>query len=418
MTTSRIPDDVLEATVEAYEAAGRVQVATALALGIARQTLQNRLRHAAERGLMGFAPVLPGFRISQTTRTPNGDFVQQKPERGGVFEMPAGQEVRGVSALLDPDGREVIKWVKTGPAAPTAVDVAETLKAAFADYQPAAVPVPAPALVRDELLTLIPCNDWHIGMFAWERETDANWDLRIAESVIGAGIEEAIDRSPASGLAIVLGGGDLTHADNNQNRTEKSSNQLDVDGRHQKVVETAGALMVRTIDASLRKHGRVIVRNLKGNHDKESAPAIAWFLRAWYRHEPRVAVDLDQSLFFYHQFGKVMLGATHGHEAKLADMPGIMAHRRAAMWGSTLFRYAHGFHVHHKSKLATEGGGVVMESHQAPIPQDSWHYGAGFLSGRSLQTITYHRDFGEASRVRVAMLDAANDNDTAERAAA
>lgn len=166
------------------------------------------------------------------------------------------------------------------------------------------------------------------------------------------------------------------------------------------------------LSAALRRNARVIVRNLKGNHDEETAPAIAWFLRAWYRNEPRVEVDLDQSLFFYHQHGLVMLSATHGHEAKLKDMPGIMAHRRAEMWGATKFRYAHGFHVHHQSKMATEGNGVIMESHQAPIPQDSWHFGSGFLSGRSLQTVTYHRAVGEIGRVRVAMLDgvAANDN--------
>jgi hypothetical protein len=216
----------------------------------------------------------------------------------------------------------------------------------------------------------------------------------------------------------VLGGGDLTHADNNMNRTSRSSNPLDVDGRHQKIIETAAMLMVHTIDEALKRNKHVIVRNLKGNHDEETAPAIAWFLLAWYRNEPRVTVDVDQSLFFYHQFGKVMIGATHGHEAKLTDMPQIMAHRQAEMWGATRFRYAHGFHVHHKSKYATEGGGVLMESHQAPIPQDAWHFGSGYVSGRSLQSITYHRDFGEIGRVRVAMLPkAANDNQQKREAA-
>jgi transposase len=417
MTANRTPDDVLAAAVAAYEAAGRSQTAAALAVGVSRETMQRRLRYAAERGLMGLAPVMEGYAIKSVASRQDGAWVKQTKQAGDVFALPSGQEVKGVSALLDPDKRVVMEWVKTGPAAPHAVDIAETLKAAFADYQPAAAVSVAPAAANDNLLTLIPCNDWHIGMFAWERETDTNWDLKIAEAKIGAGIEDAIGRSPPSATAIVLGGGDLTHADNNQNRTTKSANQLDVDGRHQKVIETAGALMVRAIDAALRRHGRVIVRNLKGNHDTETAPAIAWFLHAWYRFDPRVTVDLDQSIFFYHQFGKVMLAATHGHEAKLVDLPQIMAHRRAAMWGATLFRYGHGFHVHHKSKLGDEIGGVSLESHQAPIPPDSWHYGAGYLSGRSLQTITYHRDFGEHSRVRVAMLDADNDNRRQEAAA-
>ncbi|MBY0253727.1 MAG: hypothetical protein K2X54_20495, partial [Methylobacterium organophilum] len=84
----------------------------------------------------------------------------------------------------------------------------------------------------------------------------------------------------------------------------------------------------------------------------------------------------------------------------------VMAARRPEDWGLTKFRYGHGFHIHHKRLLGFEAGGVVTESHQAPVAQDAWHHGAGFLSGRSLQTITYHRAFGEVSRAREAILDA------------
>jgi len=101
-----------------------------------------------------------------------------------------------------------------------------------------------------------------------------------------------------------------------------------------------------------------------------------------------------------------MLGATHGHTVKIAKMPGIMAARCAEDWGATKFRYVHGFHLHHSAKTATEGDGVICEIHQAPIPQDAWHYGSGFISARSLQAITYHSEYGEIGRVRTAILDA------------
>ncbi|MCG7507039.1 helix-turn-helix domain-containing protein [Mesorhizobium retamae] len=389
-------------------------------LGCAYSTLQNRLKRAAERGLVKpGTETMPGYVIKSLTETPRGTFTKQVKEHGGPFEVPQGHIVKGVSSLVDGDGRVVLQWNKTALER-SPVDLAEVLKKAFEGYEPAAPVSEPPAYCDDALLTLIPCNDWHVGMFAWHRETDTNWDLKISEREIGRGIEDAIARSPRAGTAIVLGGGDLTHADNHNNETERSHNKLDVDGRHTKTVEVAGRLMARTIDAALRHNGRVIVRNLKGNHDKETAPAVAWYLAAWYRNDPRVYVDLDLSLFFYHQHGKVMLAATHGHEVKLRDMPQVMASRRAEMWGATKYRYAHGFHVHHKSGFVTEGGGVVCESHQAPIPADAWHYGAGFSSGRSLQTITYHSGMGEISRVRVAMMDtpvAANDNQPERRAA-
>ncbi len=85
----------------------------------------------------------------------------------------------------------------------------------------------------------------------------------------------------------------------------------------------------------------------------------------------------------------------------MAKMPGIMAHRRAEDWGQTSFRYVHTFHVHHASVI--EEGGVRAESHQAPTAQDAWHFGQGFLSGRSLCGIVYDRERGEVGRSTVAI---------------
>lgn len=407
MPTPPITDEHIARTV-AERTNHETNQECAAALGLSESTVRRHLALAAERGLLGTDPVLPGFAIKSVASKVGDAWVRQVKEHGEEYQTPDGHSVKGESALVAADGRLIQKWVKTkNEYSPQ--DIVEILKSAFADY-PQAMPIAKPAATSRDLLTLIPCNDWHINLLTWGRETGQNWDLKIAERVIGDGIDEAIDRSPASGLAIVLGGGDLVHADTNDNRTAQSGNVLEADGRHQKGIEVAQRLKVRTIDRALEKNDRVIVRVLRGNHDEYSAVAIAYFLQAWYRNEPRVTVDVDPSLFFWHRFGRVMLGATHGHTVKLKDMATIMAHRRAEDWGATRFRYVHGFHIHHSSKYATEGGGVISESHQAPIPQDAWHFGAGFLSGRSLQTITYHSEYGEISRVRVAMLDAANDN--------
>lgn len=415
MPTPPLTDELAQQAADAFAQHG-TKSAAADALGLARNTFCSRLNVAAERGMCGTSPVMPGFAIKQVSSQKDGAWIKQTKAPGEEYEVPAGHSIKGESALVDADGRQVLKWVKTR-AEPTAIDVAETLKTAFADWEPASLAAPAPEMADADLLTLVPCNDWHVNLLTWGRETGENWDLKISERVIGGAIEDAIFRTRPAGTAIVLGGGDLNHSDNNENRTARSGNVLDVDGRHQLGLEVAGRLMVRAIDAALRNNGKVIVRILQGNHDEHTAVAIAYFLLAWYRNEPRVTVDADASLFFWHRFGSVMLGATHGHTVKLKDMASIMAHRRAADWGATKFRYVHGFHIHHASKFQTEGNGVIMESHQAPIPQDAWHFGAGFLSGRSVQTISYHRAYGEVSRVRVAILDAANDNTKLEAAA-
>jgi transposase len=399
----------------AYQEHGSYRKA-AKALGLGKETLRESLMRAAEQGKLGTDPVLPGFAIKSVASKQGEAWVKQTREHGAVFDLPAGHQVKGVSALVDAEGRTIQSWIKTREKV-SAVDIAETLKEAFKDYAPAASPIPAPTNAASDLLTLTPLADFHVGLFAWRGETGTNWDLKLAERVIGDAIEDLVSRSPASGNAIVLGGGDLIHADSNENKTAKSGNVLQVDGRYQKVLMTACRLVVRAVDAHLVRHTKVTVRILPGNHDEHASVAVAYFLLAWYRNEPRVTVDVDASMFFWHRFGKVMLGATHGHMAKMADMPSIMAHRRAEDWGATVHRFIHCFHLHHSAKISTEGNGVISEVHQTPTPQDAWHYASGFLSGRSMQSISYHRLFGEISRVRVAMIDAANDNEPMEMAA-
>lgn len=404
MSAAPLSDESATEAATLYRKHGS-QAKAAFAAGVSRATMQNRIHVAAQRGLLlDVAPAMPGFRISRVNNGPNGRSIEQKPDHGAAFEVPAGHVIKGVSALVDADGREIVKWYKTKEGVFDPTQVIEWAKHAFADVKPAK-PIKQPAVASTDLLTLIPMADWHVGMFGWGKEVGQNWDLKIAEKVIGEAIEDIVARSPASAQAIVLGGGDLLHADNKENQTANSGNALEVDGRWPKVLQAAERLAVRTVDAALRRHGRITVRILPGNHDEHSAVAVTHFLLAYYRNEPRVTVDDDPSLFFWHRFGEVLLGATHGHTVKIDKMPSIMAHRRAKDWGVTRFRYVHGFHLHHKEKTVTEGEGVVTEVHQAPIPQDAWHFGKGFLSGRSLQTITYHRKAGEASRLRVALLD-------------
>lgn len=411
MSATPLTDEELLDAVRALHAANGVKADAARALNLDRGTYRHRLEVAARRGLLGTDPVLPGFEIREvTTRRGRdgdkiGETIRQGPEREAhPFEPPEGMQLAFGTYQRDADGNVIQDWVRYKPGQMTVEQVINIARKALTEFEPAAHPRPAPTVSEDRL-TLIPCADWHVNLLAWSRETGENWDLKIAEKVIGEKIEDVVLRSPLSAIGVVLGGGDLLHADTNDNRTSKSGNALDADGRHEKGLEAAIRLMVRTIEAALERNRSVIVRILKGNHDEYSSVAVVYYLAAYYRNEPRVIVDTDPSLFWRYRFGNVLLGATHGHTVKLGEMPGIMAHRRAKDWGDTRYRYAHGFHIHHKTKQVTEGEGVVCESHQTPVAQDAYHFGSGYLSGRSVQTITYHRDTGEESRVRAAIPD-------------
>jgi hypothetical protein len=110
-------------------------------------------------------------------------------------------------------------------------------------------------------------------------------------------------------------------------------------------------------------------------------------------------------LFWWLRFGKVLLGATHGHEATPKEMPGLMAMRRPEDWGASQFRYVHTFHLHRSELRVATHNGVPCEVHETPIPKDGWAYGKGFQSGRSVQSITYHRETGYRSRCVETIVD-------------
>lgn len=365
---------------------------------------EEQKRESARRGGLGYDPVLPGYEIKSVSsqRDSGGnlekEWIKQDREHGSEFEIPSGHIVKGVSALIDGDGRTIQQWIKTKEGDIDPSDFVAELEAHFATFGPSAEPLPSRQLNYEDQLALYPFADPHFGLYCWKGETAANWDLNISVQVIRDTFERVVSRTPPTKKALLLFGGDNLHADSNENKTARSGNVLQVDGRYPKVLLTACETGVWIADRLLKNHEEVEIIVLGGNHDEHAAFALAFFLHAWFRNEPRAKVDISPSLFRFREFGKVMLGMTHGHMAKIKDMPSIMAARQSEMWGRTIHRYVHGFHVHHNSRQQDEIGGCAVETHQIIAPQDAWHFGMGFLSGRSLKSITYDRVLGERGR--------------------
>lgn len=412
MPTPEIPYETLIEAVASYRAHGDNQSATAASLGIARQTLQNRLRRAAERGLMGTQETLPGYAIKSIAEKVGDAWVKQVKEHGPEFQVPEGHAVKGVSALVDAEGRLVQQWVKTREDS-RPEDLRAAITAMFADHVPATLTA-APSHTSGEILTVYPIADLHLGLYAWAKETGASYDVDISSDLLRGTVQNLVGRAASSEEAIVLDLGDFFHTDSSKNQTSRSANPLDVDTRYARVLQVGYELIVRAIELALQKHKHVTYRKLPGNHDDETSLMLAISIAAHFRNEPRVTVDTDPSRFFMRRFGKVMIGATHGDMLKMADLAGFMATNWAKEWGETEFRYGFTGHIHHdRSRVAN---GVKVESFNTLAAKDAWHAGMGFTSPRTAVAITLHKDFGEVDRLTVSLPmlarpTAANDNE-------
>ena len=318
-------------------------------------------------------------------------------------DEPEGMQVKGISRFVDSDGNITAEWRKYDRNKVDAEAIIARLENAFTNI-PKAPKIAKPAKVVEYLLSLFPLAFLHLGLLAWGEDVWDDWDTSIAVEKYRDCMERVAQGTENATHGIVLGGGDLLHADSYKPFTPASGNILDVDSRWSKVLDTAIELMVYQIDIARQKHETVTVRILPGNHDETSAIAVSRALAAWYRNDDRVSVDKDPSLFFFHLFGKTLLGSTHGHACKLTDLPLVMANRRPQEWAAGVFRYVHGFHIHHKNQYAWEQGGCLGETHQSPAVQDAYHHGKGYISGRSMQSITYHKEYGEWARAPRVMI--------------
>lgn len=382
----------------------------AKSVGVSRDALTRRVKLAFKRNLdkrWKDAVVAPGFEVRSEGHQldEEGDIrfstVRTQHETPGEFEMPPAWAVEKSTVQVDGEGNLLQQWLRIKPDVREAMSVLDALQE-LAPQLVGNFEAPArsydPEGVAEQCLTLRPLPDLHLGMYAWGRETGEAWDLKRAMACFKATMTEVDRFTPKSKVGVVLGGGDLIHADNKNNQTDRSKNALDVDTRFSKVTEEAMKLLVFQVELSRCKHEQTVVRILPGNHDELFASAAAWYLHAWYRNQADVTIDVDPGDFWFYEWGNVMLGANHGHKVKMTELPRIMATYQREMWGRTKVAYAHGFHIHHKNQVVFEEGGVVGETHQAPIPQDAYHHGAGYKSGRSLCSITYHREKGETGR--------------------
>jgi len=358
--------------VELYSELGNVR-AVASEMGICHQNVSRTLRMLKKRA-------------AKSGIAPEADMTHPSAE---------GFNIKGVSTYYDQDGQVKGQWVKTQNSGHSYEEVAEVFTEALGDFQPIGN-ISTPDVVDDDILAVYPMGDPHIGMYAWAEESGEDFDLKIASEDLRRATNALVDRSPPSKTGLILNLGDFFHSDNQQNRTARSGNALDVDGRWAKVLKTGIDLMIEITLSALEKHEKVIVKNIIGNHDDHSSIFLGLAMEKFFHDEPRVFVDVVPSKFWYYKFGKVLIGSAHGDTAKPDKLPQIMASDRAKDWGETEFRYWYTGHIH--SRNAIEFVGCTWESFRNLAPNDSWHAGMGYRSGKDMNCIILHKEFGEVGR--------------------
>lgn len=270
-------------------------------------------------------------------------------------------------------------------------DTLERIKAAFVDMPPAD-PVAAPETVLDDLCTVYPIMDAHVGMHAWARETGGDdYDLKHAAADMRHAFAKVLAITPASQRAVLIVGGDYFHSDDTRAETPASKHKLDMDGRFFKVLDVGIGILAETIHRLLQKHRDVLVKVLRGNHDPHSHLTLTFALAERYRDDPRVTVDKDPRDLFMHQWGRCAIFAHHGDKGKPQQMA-LYLSDVCPFWSEARHRHYLTGHVHHDQ--AKDFGPLRWESLRAFCPPDAYAASMGYGGRRALQSLTFHRQDG------------------------
>lgn len=304
--------------------------------------------------------------------------------------------VKGVSSYYNRDGELSGQWVKTTlDNEKLEATIREAIEALTSDVK-RVKPVASPKRTHAELCNLYTLTDTHIGARCWKPETGADWDLQIAEEVLTGGFQTLIETSQSAEIGIINVLGDFLHFDSLQAVTPQHGNILDGDGRYSKVISVAVRVLRHVVATALRKHNKIKVVIMEGNHDQASSVWLRHLFSLLFENEPRVTVMNFELPYFAMRHGKTMLGFHHGHIRKNEQLPILFAAQFSDIWGATSKRYIHTGHRHCQEER--EHPGIHVIQHPTIAARDAYAARGGWLSDRAITSITYHSEHGESAR--------------------
>jgi UDP-2,3-diacylglucosamine pyrophosphatase LpxH len=251
---------------------------------------------------------------------------------------------------------------------------------------------------RAGLWQVLVVSDTHFGNRSWRGTTGSDWDLAIAERVVGDAAGELLavgdTHKPARRTVALLG--DLFHVDT-PSGTTTSGTPLERDGRLQKMLDVGTTTILRIIERSAETVPTDVVL-VHGNHDESLSWAFHRLLLERYRSDKRITIDGNYTGRKYLSHGRNLLGFAHGHRAK-KKLPQLMAIEAASQWAACPYREYHTGHYHSTaaewSRPIETIDGVLVRTAPSLCVADDWHASLGFLNARqAMETHLYAFDGG------------------------
>lgn len=247
-------------------------------------------------------------------------------------------------------------------------------------------------LVKEGLMLEVPICDLHLGKLSFDMETGEDVNAQILEERFLHVINDFANRVKNEKIEQIIFqvGQDFFNSDTVDNTTVKGTKQ-DNDLRWNLLFLKGVELLVKGIDI-LSEVAPVNVFYVAGNHDKMSSYHAVVALHGWYKNDKRVNVDLDPKTRKYIEFGKCLIGFSHG-ETEKSRIEDIMQVEAKEAWGRTIHHEWHLGHLH--SEIVKCKNGLMLRRIPTVTGTDAWHYESGYIGNvKKAQAFVWHKEYG------------------------
>lgn len=365
------------------------QAKAAKSLGIARSTLQERLKKAEH---------------------------SQMEREAGVIGFPA-EEVKSYWIKSDTGSYYVKRDTEVNYN-----DMREQFLEFAANHAPQYSEIKH---IPGEHLLVIDPADIHFGKLSVAEETGTDYDIEIAAKRLRLGVTRLLSKARGFGIEkiVFVLGNDFLHVDNPHNTTTSGTRQ-DHAGMWWQAYKAAKKAYIGAIE-EMTQVADVHLIHCPSNHDYGSGWMLSDSICSWFSKHPNVIVA-DGSVSIAHrkyvQYGANLLGFTHNDGAKESDLPSLMQYDAREAWGQSTFGYWYLHHTHHKDrksygktpvKIEKDYLGITVirsitrvdpkqnvfvEVVRSPSPPDSWHDRNGFLNLQAMEAFIHHYRDGQICR--------------------
>jgi transcriptional regulator with XRE-family HTH domain/UDP-2,3-diacylglucosamine pyrophosphatase LpxH len=258
--------------------------------------------------------------------------------------------------------------------------------------------------------------DAHIGMYAWNSTTRADWDVDIACNRIFNSIDSITSEiAPYNIKTTVMAiGNDFMHFDSVRNTTALGDHYLDIDTRFARVYLAALKCLIYMVERALEFSDEVRLLYLPGNHDTSvSFTLIAAIVQRFF-NDPRVKADLSDNPRKIMLHGGSLIGFDHGAYSQPARLALNLLTEEPTLAGRAVYREMQIGHKHQKRETMFHGvtptNGVLIRMNPSLCCADLWHHQRGFTDPvKTVEAWRYDENGCRGSHVASAY-DARNPN--------